>query len=328
LYCAPERDELNKIVGVFGLVLDRTPEYQAREKIAESEHQLRTVTDNIPALIAYIDTNETIQFCNQTFCDWHQTSKNEVKGKSVLELEGPLLYAKRKDYLQCAMQGERIEFEAKYECKNAPVHLHTTLVPDKELDGRVRGVFKLCTDVTKLKHVEDELRNLARIDSLTGLPNRSQLNEALKAAAERSQCQQSLAALLFLDIDHFKQINDSLGHAAGDLVLSEFASRIKSSLRSTDTVARLAGDEFVVILEDLSSADQALAIASKIVARVRQPMPLEKSEIRITTSIGIACYQAHEGEPSAWLARADKALYQAKAAGRDTVRSDPVRFMS
>jgi len=328
LYCAPERDEMDSIVGVFGLVLDRTPEYQAREKIAESEYQLRTVTDNLPALIAYIDANENIQFCNQTFCDWHQTSKKEVTGKSVAELEGPLLYAKRKEYLKSAMQGDRIEFEAQYECKNEPVHLHTTLVPDKELDGSVKGIFKLCTDVTKLKHIEDELRNLAKMDSLTGLPNRSQFNETLKAAAERSQCQQSLAALLFLDIDHFKQINDCLGHAVGDLVLSEFARRIKSSLRSTDTVARLAGDEFVVILEDLSSADQALAIASKIMACVRQPMWLERSEVQVTTSVGVACYQTDEGELSAWLARADKALYQAKAAGRDTVRSDPARFMS
>jgi diguanylate cyclase (GGDEF)-like protein len=137
----------------------------------------------------------------------------------------------------------------------------------------------------------------------------------------RSRRTGSPMALIFLDVDHFKSINDSQGHAAGDMVLCEFAKRIRAGIRLTDTAARLAGDEFVVILEDVKALPEAEAVATKLLEAVRLPMQVYGTEIRITTSMGIAfCEPAGPGDtPGAeeLLARADRALYRAKAAGRN-----------
>ncbi|WP_169739323.1 sensor domain-containing protein [Rheinheimera texasensis] len=318
LYCAPELDDRGQIIGVLGLVIDRTAEVQARKKIAESENQLRAITDNLPALIAYVDAEERVRFINRTYCERLKITKEYAIGKTMLEVEGPELHAKRRDFFLRALLGEHVEFEAQYGESSAPVYMQTKLVSDVDPDGQVKGVFKLCTDVSDLKRVEAELRKSARIDSLTGLPNRVQFNESLKLAHDRNIRSGAITALLYLDIDYFKQINDSLGHGAGDSVLSEFANRIKSVIRSTDTAARLAGDEFVVILEDLTCAQQAKTIASKINKIMRAPIWINHDEINITTSIGIAFHRGPATDLNDWISRADRALYRAKAVGRDT----------
>ncbi|WP_342621048.1 GGDEF domain-containing protein [Rhodoferax sp. GW822-FHT02A01] len=135
-----------------------------------------------------------------------------------------------------------------------------------------------------------------------------------------ARCQRtgSRMALMYLDIDHFKSINDTYGHGVGDLVLCEVANRLKSSIRVTDTAARLAGDEFVLILEDLSDQDEVQMIAEKLVGTIRATMQLGDHKIHATTSIGITLCEGNELNPAALVARADRALYQAKAAGRDT----------
>jgi diguanylate cyclase (GGDEF)-like protein len=127
---------------------------------------------------------------------------------------------------------------------------------------------------------------------------------------------------MFLDIDHFKAINDSLGHAAGDAVLKEFAKRLQKSVRGTDTVARLAGDEFVVILEGLHDANVVTLIADKIIAEMNAPFVVDQHILKVTTSVGISHHDASEGDitPGALLERADKALYEAKSAGRNVHR--------
>jgi diguanylate cyclase (GGDEF)-like protein len=122
---------------------------------------------------------------------------------------------------------------------------------------------------------------------------------------------------MFLDIDHFKSINDTNGHGIGDLVLCEFARRIRAAIRLSDTAARFAGDEFVIIIEDLLSPSQVEAVARKLVERVRFPMDAAGINIRMTTSIGIAFHPTGSITPAELIARADKALYRAKAAGRD-----------
>lgn len=127
----------------------------------------------------------------------------------------------------------------------------------------------------------------------------------------------STMALMFLDIDHFKSINDSLGHGAGDQVLCEFANRIRSALRVTDTAARLAGDEFVIVLEDVMAVTEVEVVAKKLLAIVRLPIRVSGTEITVTTSIGIAINQANDIAPEALIDQADRALYRVKEAGRD-----------
>ena len=159
------------------------------------------------------------------------------------------------------------------------------------------------------------LQFMAQYDALTHLPNRALLRDRLHMALARAQREQSNVALLFLDLDKFKQVNDSLGHAAGDLLLQGVAQRIQACLRKTDTVARFAGDEFVVLLEDFTSADHASVVAEKIRQSLNQPFALSGQQQTILPSIGIALYPQHAQDEQQLLQQADNAMYQAKQKG-------------
>ena len=165
---------------------------------------------------------------------------------------------------------------------------------------------------------------LVRADVLTGVANRYAFNESFPLALSRARRAMSGLALMYLDIDHFKGINDTLGHAAGDEVLKAFASRLQQSVRVTDTVARLGGDEFVVVLEGVNNADEPRIVARKIVASVSKPLEIEGRTLALTTSIGIAFRReilaADAATAETMIGRADAALYAAKKAGRNTWR--------
>jgi diguanylate cyclase (GGDEF)-like protein/PAS domain S-box-containing protein len=173
-------------------------------------------------------------------------------------------------------------------------------------------------DITDRKRIEEALQSVAQSDPLTGVANRAVLMDRLGLALSRARRNASHAAVLYLDIDGFKQINDGLGHAAGDALLKAFATRLAACVRTTDTVARVGGDEFVVLLEDVKDGGNAIRVAQKILDAVRAPMSLESREIVITTSIGIA--QGADEDEGSLLKRADAALYDAKAGGRNAFR--------
>lgn len=162
----------------------------------------------------------------------------------------------------------------------------------------------------------EKIRFLALHDPLTGLANRSLLNEHLSRNIHRAQREQHVFALLFIDLDGFKQVNDQYGHDAGDRVLSLFAWRLKEQLRSTDTCARIGGDEFVVILETISSADDAGQVADKILATLLQPIEWEGVPLQVRASIGIAIFPEDAGTADELLTRADDAMYRAKVMGK------------
>ncbi len=175
------------------------------------------------------------------------------------------------------------------------------------------------TDITDQKRAEQELRYLANFDTLTNLPNRTLLSERLSRAIVRARRQGHLIAVLFLDLDRFKDINDSLGHAAGDRILRAAAMRLQETVGSAQTVARLGGDEFTVVLEHLDGPEQADKIAREIITAFEAPLLLDdRQEVSISTSIGISLYPDHAQVPTELLKHADTAMYQAKAAGRRT----------
>jgi diguanylate cyclase (GGDEF)-like protein/PAS domain S-box-containing protein len=174
-------------------------------------------------------------------------------------------------------------------------------------------------DVTDKKRAEQELRYLANYDTLTGLPNRSLLAERLARAVVRARRQESRVAVLFLDLDRFKDINDSLGHAAGDRILKAAAARLLGIVRETDTVARLGGDEFTVVVEDINETSTAESMAEKIIQAFTEPLEIDgRSEVTISPSIGISLYPDHGLVPTDLLKFADTAMYQAKDRGRNT----------
>jgi len=159
------------------------------------------------------------------------------------------------------------------------------------------------------------LQFMAQYDQLTQLPNRELLRDRLHIALTRARREQSQVALLFLDLDKFKQVNDTLGHAAGDLLLQSVAQRIQQCLREVDTVARFAGDEFVILLEDFASADHASVVAEKIRQSLNQPFELNSQHLNVLPSIGIALYPQHAQTEQQLLQHADNAMYRAKQSG-------------
>jgi diguanylate cyclase (GGDEF)-like protein len=175
-------------------------------------------------------------------------------------------------------------------------------------------------DITERKQSESYIHHLARHDGLTGLPNRHVFVDAVGDAIMRTRRDGKVLAVLYLDLDHFKDINDTLGHPVGDLVLKEVAARLLAEARATDTVARFGGDEFAILQAGLADAGDAAAFAERILASLSAPFFLDGNEIRTGTSVGIALYDAANGDVEKLLTQADVALYRAKAEGRGTFR--------
>ncbi len=186
--------------------------------------------------------------------------------------------------------------------------------------GRVANYVGTCADLTRLKHA-DKMEHLAHHDALTGLPNRLQLLFRLSHALETSQRQHSLGAVLFLDLDRFKAVNDTLGHPAGDDLLQQVATRLTGRMRGMDTLARLGGDEFVAVLDSVEGPDGAATVAGEFVRLLNQPFILAGGqEARIGGSVGIAMFPEHGDSAEMLLRHADATLYVAKAAGGNTYR--------
>jgi diguanylate cyclase (GGDEF)-like protein/PAS domain S-box-containing protein len=186
--------------------------------------------------------------------------------------------------------------------------------------GQVVNYVGVFSDITKRKAAEEQMLFLAHHDGLTSLPNRGLFVERLSHAIARAHRTQDKMALMFLDIDHFKQINDTLGHHVGDQLLQLVARRLTACVREGDTVARLGGDEFTVILESITQPGDVPPIAQKIIAALAQPMLLDGQELVVTASIGISLYPHDSEEPDELIKCADAAMYAAKKEGRNRVR--------
>jgi diguanylate cyclase (GGDEF)-like protein/PAS domain S-box-containing protein len=308
-------------------VRDISARRAAEQRLQASEQLLRAVTDNLPVLIAYVDRDERLRFLNATFQDWLGIDPVQALGQPLREVIGPVLYEQRREHLQRALGGERVQFDVESQVRGGQHCLQTVYIPDLQPDGQVAGIYALATEVTALKAVERQLSALARFDTLTGLANRYQFNEKLPEAIARTQRTGKAMALMFLDVDHFKAINDGHGHAVGDAVLKEVALRLQHSVRATDTVARLAGDEFVVILENLHGVRESQLVARKILAQINRPFVIEGQELAVTMSIGVACHRRGTVAADDLLDRADQALYAAKAAGRNRFQMEPGAFV-
>jgi diguanylate cyclase (GGDEF)-like protein/PAS domain S-box-containing protein len=439
---------LSLIAAALSARLRRAERSAALERsLRENEERLRTVTDNIPGLVAYIDATGRYEFANAAYEKMIGMRPEQMIGRTVRELWGEERYAIFEANVQRVLRGERVSYEYSVSFGERERRMLATYVPDKDAAGKVKGFFVLSSDVTELararneareahdrleraldgssvalwetdlrtgrvylseawgemaggargdmvtsvsdlirlvhpddleaarrvsletmkglrpvavaeyrvragtegwrwlltrgrvterdpatgralrmvgtnvditdrKRMEEALQSVANTDPLTGLANRVALADRIRLAIARSRRNSTAFALLYLDIDRFKQVNDSLGHSAGDKLLVQFAMRLRACVRASDSVARLGGDEFIVLLEDLKERDAALRIADKILEETRVPVRIDARELAVTTSIGIAYYAGDEtGEEL--VQRADAALYKAKRAGRD-----------
>lgn len=180
-----------------------------------------------------------------------------------------------------------------------------------------RTTEELYQSNVELRLSQDRLNYIANHDALTGLPNRILLYERIKQAIEMTKASNQITALLFLDLDGFKQINDTLGHAIGDLLLQAVARRLSGCLRTSDTVARLGGDEFVVLLPAIPDILTVTQIARKILSRLSQAFAISGQTLLVTTSIGIAIFPEHADDLELLIEKADEAMYHAKRSGKN-----------
>lgn len=308
------RDEIGELGRAFhALMAERE---RAERDRAASEKRLQLITDNLPVLISYIDREQRFRFGNATYDKWFGVTPDRLVGMPVAEVLGAETAADIGPHLEQAFGGQAVTHEVRIPVRGDPRILQATYIPDHQPDGKVAGVYSLVHDMTHVKEVEEQLQQLARVDTLTGIANRRMFGETLHHALDRARRSHRPLALAYLDIDHFKKINDTHGHGVGDEVLKEFARRLTVGVRATDTPARLSGDEFVVILEEIGGRAEAERIAVKIVESMRVPFRTSAGLVQASTSVGLALSQPRQPQEQL-LAAADSALYAAKGQGRN-----------
>ena len=312
-----ERDASGRALRVSGTARDITASRSAERERRVSSEVLRSMAEAVVVL----DRDYLFVSVNPAFARMTGYDENEVVGRSTSLLDSqqhdPDFYRRMRAELDEHGVWAGEIWQQRKDGSEFLCWLQSSSVHDA--DGRRGHYVAVLSDITDQKRAEQELRYLANYDTLTSLPNRTLLSERLSRAIVRARRNGTIVAVLFLDLDRFKDINDSLGHATGDRILRAAAARLQQTVGDEHTVARLGGDEFTIVLENLDSADQAEQVARELIAAFEQPLDFdERHDVTISPSIGISLYPDHAHVPTDLLKHADTAMYQAKAAGRRT----------
>ncbi len=314
----PVFDAYGKFTGYRGVGTDVTARRRAEQALRESAEKLRQFADNVPTMTVAYDENLRCSFVNKRFAEYFGLTVEGALGKHLQEIVGEEAYAEIEGYFAQVLRGQPTKYDRTRRLPSGELrHLEVTLLPHVGEHGQSLGCFCVTSDITEHKLAEERIQRIAHHDSLTGLPNRLLFNDRLAQSIRFARRDKRGFALLFLDLDRFKQVNDTLGHDAGDELLQQVADRIRRELRDSDTVARVGGDEFTVILPDIARPEHAETVARKLVAALSPPVRLERHErsVEIGISIGIARYPADAGDADALVSAADGAMYEAKQAG-------------
>ncbi len=314
------RDRLEQMQGASSEIA------RANEVLRQSELKFATAFASSPVASSIVTVEDgLILAVNDNFQRDFGWARTEMEGHRVEEIGLWLDLQLRQQWTgMLRRQGRTLNFETVWRRKDA-VPRHVSIAGELiELDG-VPCILAYITDITARKAAEEQIQRLAFFDPLTNLPNRRLLMDRLEQAMAACTRHQRLGALLFIDLDNFKTINDTHGHDKGDLLLKQAGARLVESVRDGDTVARLGGDEFVVMLEDLSgnameAATQAESVGRKLSQSLNESYDIRPLSFHSTPSIGITLFGAQHENIEEPIKRADLAMYQAKAAGRNTIR--------
>jgi len=302
-----------------------------KRRLADARRHHREDRDNLAkfssavmksgSMIAITNRDGLIEYVNGRFCDITGYQPEDVIGRTLECMRGMTCTAtEADDDLPTLISAQKQDWEGEVECmrKNGD-SFWSAITVSAVRDGRgnlinfvVSGV-----DITELKVASQRMQQLALFDSLTGLANRRLFLDRLEQAINGARRHQRQVALLFLDLDQFKRINDTLGHDAGDLLLLTVADRLKSCVRGQDTVARLGGDEFTILLNDVRKSHHVTVAAKNILRTLKAPIRLQNQEVIVSTSIGVTVAPSDSDEPETLMKNADLALYRAKEKGRD-----------
>ncbi|MDQ3913119.1 MAG: PAS domain S-box protein [Actinomycetota bacterium] len=325
MWYAPLRARTGEVSGVIGVTTDITEREQAMEMLREAELRYRTLVEQIPA-VTYIEATDVAEPEWGTLYVSPQvealTGYSPEEWTSEPKIWERILHPDDRERVlaedaRTEQTGERFEMEYRMIAKDGRV----VWVRDEAVlvgDALGRPLFwqGVMTEFTEHKELEERLAHLAFYDPLTNLPNRALFMERLKQALDRRDDGRDYTAVITLNLDNFRVVNDSLGHEAGDRLLVAVAERLQRSLRPGDTIARLSGDGFVVLLEVIRGTREAIRVVERIEESLRAPVPLCEQEVSITASVGIALAGASEDQPEALLRNADTAMYRAKDRGK------------
>ncbi len=307
---------IDEFARITGLAVERT-------RAGDVLRQAAAVFENAREGVLVTDLEGCIQSVNRAFSDITGYAQHEVIGRK------PSLYASKRQNAafyqamwQSILSTGQWQGEVWNRRKNGEIYPELLSISTvRNGDGRATHYVGVMTDISQLKQSEARLEHLAHYDPLTQLPNRLLVHSRLEHALERARRQQARVAVLFVDLDRFKHVNDSLGHPAGDALLEQVARRLHGSLREDDTAGRLGGDEFLVILEDLARPEDAAGVAQKLIDVLDRPFALDGGHtVYVGASIGISTFPGDGSDAIELVKQADVAMYQAKEQGRNTYR--------
>lgn len=289
-----------------------------QETLRKSEERFRSLVRHASDVIAIVDSAGTLHYLSQAVDKVWGYAPQMLVGQSAFEFVSPEDQRTIQDLMAQTLQrsGSIITTELRFQHANGTWRDFEVIANNLLDDPGVQGIVLTYHDITERKRFEHDLTHLAFHDPLSNLPNRALLMDRLALALARAERLHTAIAILSLDLDNFKVVNDSLGHESGDCMLIAIAKRLQTSIRAVDTVARLGGDEFVILLEEITNIADAIRITERIIAKLQEPLHLDDHEIFPTFSIGITLGTPGQDRPEVLLRNADLAMYRAKRAGK------------
>ena len=293
------------------------------QALKESEKLLSDILENVSANIYMKDTHSRYLFANRLLRERFDAPMEEIVGYDDTKFfDAETAANNRNSDLHVLKDGVTLQTEETSQnmlTGEANVFL-SVKIPLRREDGSIYALCGISTDISERKDFEIDIQHMAQHDALTHLPNRALFNDRLQQAIAAAQRHKEHLALMFLDLDKFKPVNDTYGHDVGDLLLKEVALRIQDCLRESDTAARLCGDEFVVLLPTIEAAQDASKVGEKILLELNRPFELGGHSLQISSSIGVAVYPEHGSDEKQLVKNADIAMYHAKKNGRNNFK--------
>jgi diguanylate cyclase (GGDEF)-like protein/PAS domain S-box-containing protein len=315
----PWLNAAGKIIGVMDCeVADHVRETDSSESSAH-ERRIETLVNNTPHPMTYLDLNLRYVFANNIFLERVARTREQVLGRPYHEVRDPEVHALFAPMLKRALDGQRASLEwMPVYVGGARRWVRTEFFPDFDTDGTVKGIYVMATDIHDLKLAHERVRAMANTDALTGLPNRPALREELDARVLSHKPEAKSFAVLFIDLDAFKQFNDTHGHRFGDAVLVRVARALESVMREQDLIGRLAGDEFMALLNN-TDRTEAKRVANRILDQIGKIDAVESRHVRVSASVGIAVFPEDGSSFDALFRASDSAMYRAKQNGKNRV---------
>jgi diguanylate cyclase (GGDEF)-like protein/PAS domain S-box-containing protein len=304
---------------MLAIVRDITDQRQKENEIKRIKDRLELVWNSVADAMYTFDKNENFVSVNKSFENLLGRTEEEIVNKRSISIIPEDSKEDLREIINRVKSGETVPtHEVKRKTKAGEmIDFLASYSPIYDNNGDWDGGVAVYKDITERKRYEDKLKQLALHDPLTGLPNRNYYSQCLRIELDKAKQTKSDLAVLLLDIDHFKDINDTFGHDIGDEVLIEFASRVKNALRKDDIMARIGGDEFIIVLPDLTDSSNATEICERIQQSLLGEWQVKAANLKITSSMGIAFYNECDLAEKTLYKHADLALYEAKNKGRN-----------